>query len=107
MTKDINSISIVGNLVCDPEFRETNGKLVAFVRVATGQFNVRNNDDEDRSTRKETTVHEVRVYVDHIVNLLTDIRKGDRVVIWGEMRNSREGSYIILLAPHARFYQVT
>ena len=109
MTKDINQVSIVGNLVFDPEFHEANGKEMAFMRVATGRFmskSDRESSDEE-SLRRDTTIHDVRVYVDHIVSMVKNLKKGDRVVVWGEIRNNRDGSYIILLAPHARFYKVT
>ena len=108
MTKDINQVSIVGNLVCDPEFHEKNDKKTAFLRVATGRFmskDDRENSDEE-SLRRDTTIHDVRIYVDHIVSIVKNVKKGDRVVVWGEIRHNHQGSYIILLAPHARFYKV-
>ena len=104
MTKDINQISIVGNLVADPQIFTKNSKDVAYLTVMTGSL--ASNRKHDEETDREKTSHEVRIFVDHIVNLVRDLKKGDRVVVWGEMRNTREGNYIILLAPQARFYIV-
>ena len=75
MTKDINQVSIVGNLVFDPEFHEANGKEMAFMRVATGRFmskSDRESSDEE-SLRRDTTIHDVRVYVDHIVSMVKNL----------------------------------
>lgn len=120
MTKDVNQITLVGNLTKNPEFSESNGRLSAKIYIATGKF-VSNNDttmsrddvnfddckDYDSGTSKETVYHEVRIYVDHIVSCCKRLKTGDRVVIGGELRNSRNSnSYVILLAPHARFYKV-
>jgi len=122
VTKDINQVSIVGNLTKDPEFTESNGKEFAKLFVATGKFVSRDNlgDPSQRGgfddigdydfgahAHKETVYHEVRIYVDHIVGLCKNLKTGDRVVICGELRNTRDQkSYIILLAPQARFYKV-
>jgi len=120
VTKDVNQITLVGNLTRNPEFSESNGRLSAKIYIATGKF-VSNNDttmsrddvnfddrkDYDSGTCKETVYHEVRIYVDHIVGCCKRLKTGDRVVISGELRNSRNSnSYVILLAPHARFYKV-
>lgn len=110
MTKDINQISIVGNLVNDPRFftSQTSSNEYAVFTVATGRHHNPNNQDiyDDESFDKQTTYHEVRVYVNHIVEISKGLMKGDRVVVCGEIRNSPDGSYIILLAPNARFYKV-
>lgn len=111
MTKDVNQVVIVGNLVSDPVFKEANGKITAIIRVATGKLSTNSNaEDElenyDSLNFKETVLHDIRVHVDHIVSLVREVRKGDRVVIGGELRNYRDRSYIILLAPQARFYKV-
>ena len=86
--------------------------IAAILRVATGKF-ISKNDRESESdsqddvfSHKETVIHEVKVYVDHIVGICRNLQKGDRVVIGGELRHSRHRSYIILLAPQARFYKV-
>ena len=123
MTKDINQITLVGNLTRNPEFSESNGRISAKIYVATGKF-VSNNDttmsredvnfddsndsnDPDSGTSKETVFHEVRIYVDHIVSICKRLKAGDRVVISGELRTSRNSNgYVILLAPQARFYKV-
>jgi len=113
VTKDINQVSIVGNLTEDPEIINNRSKNFVFLRVATGRFNSRDYQSheyqdlsEDSQNKKDTTIHDVRIYVEHIAEMASELRKGDRVVIFGEMRNSRDGSYIILLAPNARFYKV-
>ena len=109
MTKDINQVSIVGNLVSDPDLHLMNGKEVVYLRVATGRFTSKGERESntDSALKKDTTIHEVRIFVDHIASIAKSMKKGDRVVVWGEIRNNREGSYIILLAPQARFYKVT
>ena len=38
MTRDVNEVSIVGNLVSDPVFTENNGKRFAKLVIATGKF---------------------------------------------------------------------
>ena len=88
MTKDVNQVSIVGNLVSDPEFQKINESEVACLRIATGR--VKNERGKKEAPEgKETTIHEVRVFVDHIVSLIKNLKKGDRVVICGEVRNTR------------------
>ena len=120
MTKDVNQITLVGNLTRNPEFSESNGRISAKIYVATGKFvsnddttmsrkdvNFDDSNDYDSGTSKETVYHEVRIYVDHIVSICKRLKAGDRVVIGGELRTSRNSNgYVILLAPQARFYKV-
>lgn len=110
MTRDVNEVSIVGNLVNDPVFTESNGKRFAKLVIATGKFipnkNVEDSSSESERAYKDRTVHEVRVYVDHIVLKCEELKKGDRVVVNGEIRHGNPKNYIALLAPDARFYKV-
>ena len=109
MAKDINQVVLVGNLVADPEFFERNGRTSAKLLVATGKVPSRHDfddDEDDHFARKETVITEVRVHVNHIVDLCERLLKGDRVVVGGELRHTRQKSYVILLAPQARFYKV-
>ena len=109
VTKDINQIVIVGNLIENPEIRTTpstgtvNESVV--LKVATGSDKTRFSDNEDDG-KNLTTVHEIRIFVRHICEVAKRLEKGDRVVAFGEMRFSRQGGYLVLLAPNARFYKV-
>jgi len=115
VTRDVNEVSIVGNLVNDPTITENDGKRFATMLIATGKLlaarKVLKPDSGDQpksspQSPKDRTVHEVRVYVDHIVAICTDLKKGDRVVVHGEIRHGNPKNYIALLAPDARFYKV-
>ena len=115
MSKDINQVILVGNLVKDPEFKTNDkGRTQAKLLIATGKFVIKHHSDQisdfdwddGESFSKDTMIHEVRIHVEHICHLCESLEKGDRVIVGGELRHGNNKSYIILLAPEARFYKV-
>jgi len=78
-----NHITIVGNLVEDPEVRFTNtGIAVANLRVAVTQRIQQDGQWRDG----ETTFFKVNVWRDQAEHLAESLGKGDRIMVTGRLR---------------------
>lgn len=77
------NVTIVGNLCADPEIRETSGGLaVADLRIAEN----RNYQDSDGEWQTSVAYYTVQVWRRLAENTAKSLRKGDRVVAVGRMR---------------------
>lgn len=107
LSKDLNQSVLAGNLVCDPEFLETKtgNKIYAKLKLATAR-QTSEHRSEDSEFNVGPDIHQIHVHVGHMVEMARKMKKGDRIVVGGEIRYAAQMAYIILLAPNARFYKV-
>jgi single-strand DNA-binding protein len=75
-------VTFAGNLCADPELRDTKRGLVTEVRVAVNR-NLQTGDDE---WRQETSFYTVVAWRGLAERIAECLRKGDRVVVVGRMR---------------------
>lgn len=105
----MNSMTIIGNLVADPELKFGNsGKTYARFRLA-----------ESRGEGKDSTFYNVTVFDDIAENSVDSLHKGDRVIVQGYFDGARQytgGDEVVRvsldfvaqeIAPSLRFAKVT
>lgn len=77
------TVTVIGNLVADPEIKSTNsGKTVANFAIA---YSPRRPD----GTNGETSFYNVTAWEYLADNLASSLRKGDRVMVIGRLRQDR------------------
>ena len=88
MASDLNRVSLMGRMGCDPEVKTfDNGDRVCNFRIATGDKWKDRNTGEDR---ERTEWHQIVVYGDGLVKLAEKwLRKGNRVHLEGSLRTRK------------------
>ncbi len=81
-----NNITVVGNLVEDPELRYTqSGIAMANVRIAANRrYRARNSDD----WQEETTWFRGTVWREMAEQIAESLHKGDRVIVTGRLQTN-------------------
>ena len=82
----LSNTLLLGNLAADPEFKQAGDGRVAKLRVATDESWM---DRRTNERKKKTTWHTVEVWKAGVINALEGLQKGDPVVIYGIIQQSR------------------
>ncbi len=78
-----NSVTLVGNLVEDPELRFTaSGVALANINIAVN----RRYQDRDQNWQEDTSFFRGTVWRDHAENVAESLTKGTRVILTGRLR---------------------
>lgn len=78
-----NSVTLVGNLVEDPELRFTaSGVALANINIAVN----RRYQDRDGTWQEDTSFFRGTVWRDHAENVAESLTKGTRVILTGRLR---------------------